>query len=498
MSTTSTTTATTSSAPATTLTLLQNAIGTLLSSTSAVSNLNVGSVARAILEAVSAEAASIDQENFDLVASAILQAGYEIWQVVPAGAVASQYLLTFSLSSSAPAAVTVPAGQLVGVPGTALQWGASLSVTVQPGGSASVIGVGTVPGRIGNVPAHTITQILNPPSPLLTVTNPSAQPTVLGADAETPTEAQAQLANAVNTVHTGDDGAIEVAALRAVVTNAAGAIAEQVLAAKAVDAPTAGEAALFLWNGSGAASSALLTAVTTEMVGYIDTAGIPHRGAKAAGQQLVLLNAGPIPVPVSAAILPASGYTFAAVQAATSSALTQFFAALDIEQGFSVAQIAEVCLGVPGVADVTVTAPSAALAAVPTVTPPSTAPTLAASTTSPATALAAGTYTVALTAANLWGETTASPTATVTLTAGQAITVTPADPVPTGATHYNVYLSVAAGSSTLGFDGTSPGTAVTLTALPLSGAAAPPSSNTALAHGTLYTAGTFTLTEAAS
>lgn len=117
---------------------------------------------------------------------------------------------------------------------------------------------------------------------------------------------------------------------------------------------------------------------------------------------------------------------------------------------------------------------------------PSTAPVLTA--VSGSTALAAGTYTVGYTWTTAYGETPLSPTAAVSLAAGDAIQVgalalptvssQPPSPVATGVRYY---LSSAAGSTTLLYDANGTGGAVTLTALPASGAAPPPTVNTAFA-----------------
>lgn len=125
------------------------------------------------------------------------------------------------------------------------------------------------------------------------------------------------------------------------------------------------------------------------------------------------------------------------------------------------------------------------------VAPAAAAPGLTAISPSTATSLSAGTYTVGITWITANGETPLSPTNTVTVTAGQAITVS-ALTLPNitqnqpNAAGVNYYLS-AAGSTTVLYAGTqspSETTAVpafTLTALPASGAAAPPTANTAFA-----------------
>ena len=123
---------------------------------------------------------------------------------------------------------------------------------------------------------------------------------------------------------------------------------------------------------------------------------------------------------------------------------------------------------------------------------PTVSPAVTASSPSTATALAAGTYLVGYTWLTPDGETPLSPTASITITAGQAITVEPLTlPNVTlntpNATGITIYLSTAAGGTTLASvatnspSGTVVTDAITLSALPASGAALPPTINTAFA-----------------
>lgn len=115
---------------------------------------------------------------------------------------------------------------------------------------------------------------------------------------------------------------------------------------------------------------------------------------------------------------------------------------------------------------------------------PTTAPTLTATGTGGT--LAAGSYTVGYTLTNSSGETQLSPTATVTITAGQNIQVS-AITLPSTETGVNYYMSVSVGSSTLAYDAKSSGTQTTLTALPAVGAENPPASSSAQNGFTLVT-----------
>lgn len=106
-------------------------------------------------------------------------------------------------------------------------------------------------------------------------------------------------------------------------------------------------------------------------------------------------------------------------------------------------------------------------------------PTAATATVANASALGAGVYTVGYTFTTAAGETTISPTATVTLTVGQQINVA-SIALPSGATSIKFYISIAAGNATVGFSGVSLTAAAATTIANLGAASlAAPASNTA-------------------
>lgn len=474
--------------------ITSNALLTLLASTNQVTNLNVGSLVRSILDALGAESARLEQEIHDQVAQAILNAAYQIWQITPLQATASVYQLQFSNTTGNP--VNIAQGTQVTIPNSSLIWTTQSPITVPAGttsnpGTATVNATCTVTGSQTNVPANTITLLVNPISGI-SVTNPNAQAIVPGTDAETPTQTQARLANAVATIHRGDANAIAAGLLKdAYLTDSSGNITEQVTKALAVDY-SPGVAYVYAANASGSLSSQLQSFAQQVVNGYTDASGVVHIGYKAAGVQATVYPALANPVNVAVSILPAAGVQYQNITSQVQAAITAFFNALDIEQSFQLGAFIRALVAVPGVADVDVTSPTATLPGVPNVANPTTAPVLTA--VSGSTGLVAGTYYVSYTFTNAWGETLASPQSSVTITAGQAIQVG-AISLPFGATGVNYYLSTAAGLTTVAYDAAGTGAQINLTALPASGANNPPSSNTALIHGNLYTQGTVTLTQ---
>ncbi len=481
--------------PKTATEITADAIATLLSATNQATNLNIGSNIRSILDAVGAEGALIEREIVDQVQQAMQNVAYGIWQVTPNPAVASVYQLQFTNTTSG--AVTIAQGTTVTISNSSLLWTTETPVTIpaQSGGTpgtATVNAQCNVTGSQTNVPANTITVLTSPISGI-TVTNPSAQAVVLGADTETSSQTQARLANKISSIHRGDKYAVEWGALASFLIDSSGNITEQVVKAKAVDLP-AGDSMVYVVNATNGLSANLQSQTQQIINGYTDAQGVKHSGYKAAGiaatVTLALVNA----LDTTIQILPLPGMVYNDLLPQVHTTIDNFFAGLDIEQSFSLGSFILSLRSTPGVGDVAVTVPSASLIGVPNVANPSAAPVLMAVAGS--TGLAPGTYTVGYTYTTAWGETLFSPTATVTITAGQAIQVS-ALTLPFGAAGVNYYLSVAAGSATVAYDAAGTGAQINLTALPATGAVSSPLTNTALAHGNLYVEGATTISQMA-
>lgn len=135
-------------------------ITSILSSTNQVSNFNVGSVIRSLIDAYSAQGAQMEQEIEDEVSNAILNAVYKWMSIPQVGAIGSTYQLAFTLDSSAVNPVTLASGTLVTIPNSTLQWEIGEDITINPGQTVYVTGTCTTTGRITNVPANVITQLL--------------------------------------------------------------------------------------------------------------------------------------------------------------------------------------------------------------------------------------------------------------------------------------------------------------------------------------------------
>ncbi len=472
-----------------------DAIAYITANTSQITNWNVGSVGRSFVDAFAAEASALDQQSQDRTKNAIVNVGYQLLGLSLPQATGSTYTLDFTLSSSASASVTVPAGTLVTIPNSNLQWETGQTINVAPGTTVTTTATCTTTGSATNVPIATITQLIVPIVGL-TVTNPSAQPTVMGRDQPSQTAVQAIISQQINQLHVGNQNAVETGVLSASLTDASGNVTEQVIAVREVDITPSEQFPIngfvYIYNGVGAASTALIDLAQNIVNGYVYTSGVVHEGCKAAGVILQVVDAYQTPVDLSLAILPKYGYTLASVETNVAYAVNDYFASLDINSGFSVTQLAYQILAASGVADAQVLSPTASLPATPYVTTPS-APTLSA--VSGGSSLSAGSYLVAVTFTTPFGETEASPTASITISTGQAIDASTS--LAFGATGVNYYLSEPNGTTLYLVASTSSATQL-ITNDPVTTAAQPPTSSTATIQGNMYVLGNLSISQATS
>lgn len=221
-----------------------------------------------------------------------------LFGITPGSPLAAIATVTFSTAASMPypAAtqnVTIPQGTIVQTSG-GIQFQVTSSVTLVAGqGSVNAIVAALVPGSAGNVPATTINQIVSGLLYPLFVSNASAATD--GVDATTSAQALAMFSSAVAAIGLSSPVAIANAAIGVM----ASGTSEQVIhstvyepwAAAASGNPASGVAgySVYIDNGTGTASQALISAVNSKLnggtvsgvsnpggaIGYRD-AGVPY------------------------------------------------------------------------------------------------------------------------------------------------------------------------------------------------------------------------------
>lgn len=197
-----------------------------------ITDFNIGSRIRTLMEAVAIEIEQFYYQLYQAITNGITNAVYNSFNFPPLQAKASSGAVTFTSSSPAPSGgITIPSGTQLSTQGSSTTPAVifqTVSTAVIPAGqtSVSVAVIAVVNGSIGNVGQNTIIVLISNPSGISTVTNPVAFSN--GADLETADQQAARFQNYIENLSRATLGAIENAALQ--VAN--------VVAAVAFDSPT--------------------------------------------------------------------------------------------------------------------------------------------------------------------------------------------------------------------------------------------------------------------
>jgi hypothetical protein len=260
-----------------------------------VTDINPGSQVRTMAEAAGSV---MDMEGVIVQAlafQALVYSAFAAFGVAPLSGLPATVTLTFSTGAGnlpplAPVDIAVPAGttaQTVG--GTQF---ATLVDAVIPTGKTFITAsaAAAVAGAAGNVPAGSITQIVTSLAFPLTVNNPR-QPASGGADAETPAQTLARFTAVVAAIGLGTPVAIPSGCIGVTAPNSTESVEfatcfepwiAQLAGGALFNQLTAGFQ-IFIDNGSGVASPALIAAVAAYMNGNAATgaegnrpAGVPY------------------------------------------------------------------------------------------------------------------------------------------------------------------------------------------------------------------------------
>lgn len=350
---------------------------------SKLTDFNVGSVARTILEAPAIEIEELYQQMWNGLMEAIPVAvynafGFERIPASPAFGVV-RVIVTPSATPS-----TVPAGSIFEAAGDLPRSFVSLADT-NIAANASFVDVqvrAQQPGAAGNVLAGTVFTVQPAISTMLSAA--ALQVFLGGSDEETEAQQKSRFAAFIRTISRSTTAALDYGVRSAVVRSAEGAIMERVQFQSIVEpwitdlSQPPALVNVYVHNGVDGASAALLEEVRRVLFGYRDATGRIVPGWKAAGVRVDVYAATSVAVPVTGAIVIDGGYDAAAVIAQASAAITDYIAALDIGDDVLCAEIVAAAMGVPGVinylptspaSDVAITATSKAIPGAMTITP---------------------------------------------------------------------------------------------------------------------------------
>ncbi|WP_431860118.1 baseplate J/gp47 family protein [Azospirillum sp.] len=264
--------------------------------TTKITDYNVGSVARTLIEAPALEIDELYQQMVHGLVEAIPTAIYRSFDFTLKPAVAASGLVRFSCDPAHTEPVVLPVGVVVAST-TGVQYQTIEAVTIPVGQDhADVVATALVAGPDGNTLADTITVIVSSASGATSVTNPTAFAN--GRGEETEDERRLRFAEYVKSLARGTVGSLVYAAKNVQLLDpSSGTVLERVERVSVDEGP--GHVSLYVYNGSGNTSAALVEEVRRVIDGYDDADGELVPGFRPAGMRVDVRAMTEIPINAS-------------------------------------------------------------------------------------------------------------------------------------------------------------------------------------------------------
>lgn len=328
---------------------------------SKVTDFNIGSVLRTLLESIAMEIEELYYRMVSALEQEIPNSAYEAFGFPRLLATPATGLVTFGRSTVADQDYLIPVGTLVStLSGVTFQTVAAVTLpTGLTAIQASVLAV--QPGSAGNVASNSIVILNGATLGIETVTNPLA--TTGGTDQETDDARSNRFRLFIDALPRTTVGGLEGGALTAVVVDGNGVEKERVRQAKTVEPYLTGDGPrgvvdLYIDNGSGVASSALIAATQSVIDGSAPGVEPLVVGYRAAGVIVNVLSVTAVPVAITTTIAVEPGFTVSAVQAEVQVAISVYITGLSIHDELDWERLLTVIITTGGVKTAVITAPT--------------------------------------------------------------------------------------------------------------------------------------------
>jgi hypothetical protein len=249
------------------LSLIDAMILTARAHTERVTDYNVGSVARTLLEAPGLELDALYQAMTLNLLDAIPIAIYQGFSFTALPAMAAAGFVTFTLAAPVLTVTTIPAGTVLRAPGLLTSYQTQADGVIAIGATTVTVLIAcTETGAIGNALTHSViaseANISN-----LTVTNP--EPISGGRGPETADERRLRFIRYIQSLARGTVASLDYIARMGLVTALNGLVMER--AERVAIEETPGHVNAWIYNGRGETSEALLADIRRKVEGYWDT-----------------------------------------------------------------------------------------------------------------------------------------------------------------------------------------------------------------------------------
>lgn len=318
---------------------------------SRITDFNVGSVARTLMEASAIEIEEFYQRMFAGIMDAIPVAIYKGFNFALREAAKARGVVVVTFGGPVVTSFVVPAGTIFIAPGTGLRYLSAAAATASVGTTSLSLVVDAADiGSAYNADAGAITAAAGFTFPAgSTITS---QPITSGSDGETDTERMTRFIAFIQSISRGTVAAVEYGASTAVIRDSSGAVVEYVTRISTSEVP--GRVDVYLYGSGGVPSSALLAEAQKILDGYYDyDQQVYVEGYRAAGVDALALPMTQQPYNLSVTVGLVTGYSLDAdLHSAILTAVDTAINAVLPKQTLYVDALQTAVLEVPGVRSV--------------------------------------------------------------------------------------------------------------------------------------------------
>lgn len=278
-----------------------------------ITDFKVGGVVRSMLEACAAEIDELYKQIFIGLKEAIPVSVYTSFNFPPLAATPAGGQITVTFTAQG-ADLVIAAGTLwVPNNGGSVNYSQTTNVTLLAGHTSVNVPVSAVTaGTIGNLPSATGFNPNPVPTGFVSATNTIAF--INGIDTETPDQQKIRFNSFISTLPRGTVAAIRYGATTTTLLDSGGNVTERVASAQVVEpwktdiTQPVSLVNVYIYNGVGGTSGALMTQCQKVIDGYNDTSGNPVPGWKAAGVKVVVAAVTETQIPVTGVLTAAPGF----------------------------------------------------------------------------------------------------------------------------------------------------------------------------------------------
>ncbi len=337
--------------------ILSRLVAHVRASNNQLTDFNVGSVTRSWLEATAIGLDELWMGATQAITEAIPQAVFSGFDFTKLPATYALGSVTFYITVLQEEDLIIPAGTRVRLLGGSAEYLTLASATLEAGDyEVTTLARAAQPGPDANAEVGGLSVIINGSEAMsaAAVASTNRQPILNGRYEETDAEQRARFTDYIASLARGTLGALEYGA-RLAMLEEGGVIVEQVRQVALVETP--GRVELYLHNGVGSTSAALVTRTQAIIDGYRDDAqDLIVPGYRPAGMAVACQAMSDVPLTVTATVTLAAGYVLEDVRVQAQAALTSLLRYFTGDL-LTVPAIINTLYGVAGIADLTLLAP---------------------------------------------------------------------------------------------------------------------------------------------